>query len=159
MGDGLSDVMEHYLATESPSLLIGFHVAWIFLSNIVLVRCHPPPCPPSSAHMPPSHRHHPTTNPLSPATLALPARRTRYPPTRAPLGRMNIARPSSQCSGTLAPGAVPQPTPSVFHPRWPACGSDSACCDDSDPRRDETTRLCVVPGSPGVWHCLLVLGR
>ena len=37
MGDGLSDVMEHYLSTESPTLLLGFHVSWIFLSNIVLV--------------------------------------------------------------------------------------------------------------------------
>ena len=37
MGDGLSDVMEHRLLSESPALLLGFHVAWIFLSNIVLV--------------------------------------------------------------------------------------------------------------------------
>ena len=37
MGDGLSDVMEHSLLSESPALLLAFHVAWIFLSNIVLV--------------------------------------------------------------------------------------------------------------------------
>ena len=37
MGDGLSNVMEHCLVAGSPTLLLGFHVVWIFLSNIVLV--------------------------------------------------------------------------------------------------------------------------
>ena len=37
MGDGLSDIMGHSLRSESPTLLLAFHVAWIFLSNIVLV--------------------------------------------------------------------------------------------------------------------------